>query len=268
MKTYRFAAVLFLFIAFSSQSFAQFNIVGSALSTGSGCYTLTNTTGQSGAVWNTTPVNLNQPFDITLTLNFGCTGTPQGDDNVGNAPNCGADGISFILQPMSSGVSATDGGVGYQGITPSLGVVMDDFSGNATDPLYDHISIHQNGDVDHGTMNELAAYTTAVGFPANIEDCLDHTFRFQWTPGSPNGTANVWFDGTLTLTYTGNIVSSIFGGNPNVFWGASASTGACMNLQTVCMAIAADFSSTLVCQGQATVFTDQSVSGTPISTYI
>ncbi len=71
----------------------------SAMST-SGCYNLTNTTDQAGAIWNAYMVNLTQAFDITISLNFG----NRPDINYDGGTNCGGDGISFILQPVGSGV--------------------------------------------------------------------------------------------------------------------------------------------------------------------
>ena len=107
-------ALLLLTLKVSAQ---QYNVTGTAFAMGTpGCYTLTTTTSQSGAVWNIYTIDLTQPFDITLTLNFGTLPFSSG-----------ADGISFVLQPVSSGVFGPGGGVGFEGITPSLGVVMDTY---------------------------------------------------------------------------------------------------------------------------------------------
>lgn len=279
---------VFLFLMVLNVSAQQYNVSGSAVVMANpNCYRLTNTTSQGGAVWNIYMINLTQPFDITLTLNFGSN---PGTSSVGT--NCGADGMSFILQPLSTGVVGVGGLVGFGGITPSLGVIMDDFWGNATDPPYHHISINKNGDPSHnvytpagvcppsGTLttlnaNELATYCSASGFPANITDGLDHLFRFKWTPTITGvGTIQVWFGNATTLpssptiSYSGNIVSNIFGGNPNVYWGVGGSTGACWNIQTVCMTTASNFSSpTSACAGDTVHFTNNSISGLPIQVW-
>ena len=259
----------YLFLNISTAQ--QYNVAGNAVAmTTPGCYRLTNTTSQSGAVWNIYKINLTQSFDITLTLNFG------NRSEIHYVPaTCGADGMTFVLQPLSSGVFGPGGGVGYQGITPSLGVVMDTYVDNPTDPSYQHISIHKNGDVLHNTTNQLVSYTAAVGFPSNITDGLDHKFRFTWTPTTSGvGTINVYFGTattlptTPTLTYTGNIVFDIFSGDPNVYWGVSGSTGGCWNIQYVCMTTVSNFSSdTATCAGTPVTFTNNSLSGLPISTY-
>jgi gliding motility-associated-like protein len=250
----------------------QYNVAGTAVvMTTPGCYRLTNTIGQSGAVWNIYKINLSQPFDITLTLNFG-----NRPGTIGYVPaTCGADGISFILQPLNTGVFGLGGGVGYNGITPSLGVIMDTYTDNTTDPAYQHISIHKNGDELHNTTNELKPPSAAIGFPANITDGLDHLFRFSWTPTSGGaGIINVYFGNATTLptsptqTYTGNVLNAIFSGDPNVYWGVSGSTGGCWNIQYVCMTTVANFASdTATCAGTPVNFTSNSISGLAITSY-
>jgi len=256
----------------------QYNVAGSAaVFGGPGCYRLTNTTGQAGAVWNIYMINLTQPFDITLTLNFG-----SNDADNYPSPTCGADGMTFVLQPLNTGMFGSGGGVGFSGINPSIGIIMDTYENGPDDNFtydqgIDHMSLSKNGSVIHGTTNELVppSYAASHGFPSNIEDGLNHLFRFTWTPGvSGNGVINVYFGNATTLpavptlTYTGNIVANIFSGNPNVYWGVSGSTGGCWNVQTVCMTTVANFSSAAsVCEGATASFTSSSVSGLPITSY-
>ena len=174
----------------------QYNVSGNAIAmTSPGCYRLTNTLNQIGAVWNIYKINLNQTFDITLSLNFG------NRSEIHFVPaTCGADGLSFVLQPLSSGAFGLGSGVGFHGITPSLGIIMDTYIDNPTDPAYQHISINKNGDELHGSANELIPPTSAVGFPLNITDGLDHLFRFTWTPTlTGTGTINVYFGNSITL---------------------------------------------------------------------
>ncbi|MFZ4398795.1 MAG: lectin-like domain-containing protein [Bacteroidales bacterium] len=264
--------VAILLINVLKVSAQQYNVAGSAVTmTSPGCYQLTNTIGQSGAVWNIYKINLSQSFDITLSLNFG-----NRPGTIGYVPaTCGADGISFILQPLNTGVFGVGGGVGFHGITPSLGIVMDTYTDNTTDPSYQHISIHKNGDELHGTTNELKPPALAVGFPVNITDGLDHLFRFSWIPTSGGaGIINVYFGTATTLpitptqTYTGNILNTIFLGDPNVYWGVSGSTGGCWNTQYVCMTTVANFASdTATCAGTPVIFTSNSISGLPITSY-
>lgn len=268
-------SVIVLIIAcfFSSKAIAQqYNVAGNAYANGGpGCFTLTNTTGQSGAVWNVNTINLTQPIDITLSLNFGCNDLDNYPD-----PNCGADGMTFVLQPNGTGSFGSGGGVGFNGLTPSFGVVMDTYENGPDDNIafdngVDHMSININGDVMHGVGNELIPPSTAAsnGFPVNIEDCNNHIFRFVWIPAPIGGTAQVYFDGVLMMSYTGDIVTNVFGGNPVVYWGVSGSTGGCWNVQSVCMTVVASFITTgNYCAGQSINFQDQSISGTTINSWL
>src|SRR5690606_20008308 len=93
---------------------------------------------------------------------------------------------------------------------------------------------------------------------ANIEDGLFHTFRIVWDPVTFD--LEVFLDGVSTLTYTGDIVTLFFGGNPIVYFGWTGGTGGVFNVQSVCMYRNAEFSSDLVtaCEGQEISFTDES----------
>jgi hypothetical protein len=67
----------------------------------------------------------------------------------------------------------------------------------------------------------------------NIEDGDFHPTIIRWEAATQ--TFTVHFDGALVLSYTGDIVADIFGGNPEVFWGFTAATGAANNDHRVCI---------------------------------
>ena len=171
---------------------------------------------QSGSVWNNIQINLNNPFHFNIDLFLGCN-------------NGGADGIAFVLQPISTSLGSSGGGLGYAGINPSFAVEFDTWQ-NSSDPSYDHIAIQKNGILNHNSGNNLAG---PVGFPpANyqIEDCQWHSAVFMWDPITQTFTLD--FDGYQNvISYTGNIVNNIFGGNPMVYWGLTAATGGANNIQ-------------------------------------
>jgi hypothetical protein len=212
--SFRLLLALF-FITSGISSYAQTGYVvnGSAAYLGADTWRLTPNAGsQGGSVWYQNYMSLNFNFDFTFNVYLG--------NNDG-----GADGIAFVMQPNSTGAGGVGGGLGYQGITPSLAVEYDTYQND--DPFYDHVAIQPNGNVN--TNSGAYQYASARADGGNIEDGLWHTTRIVWDAASNN--LKVYFDGSLRLNYTGNIVSTIFGNNPNVYWGFTGATGGASNLQ-------------------------------------
>jgi uncharacterized delta-60 repeat protein len=211
---------------------SDFTVVGDARGLGSACYELTpSELGRAGAIWynDVTPFfNLNQNFTITAELHFGAL------DN-------GADGIAFVLQPVGATVlGEKGGGLGYMGIAPSFVVEFDTYHNDEPwfdvgDPQQDHIGFMKNGSPYHkGPIS--GALLPPISLPVNIEDDQYHHVEFKWN--ASNKTMIVSFLGN-TYTYTGKIVDSLFGGNPNVYFGFTAATGSPLfnvsqNVQRVC----------------------------------
>jgi len=76
---------------------AQYQVNGNASQTSCNCYLLTpDQNNMSGSVWNLNQINLNNPFDYIFDVFFGY-----------NDP--GADGIGFVLQPISTSVGGSGG---------------------------------------------------------------------------------------------------------------------------------------------------------------
>ena len=121
-------ASLYLIIS-TSALFAQYTENGSAAATNCHCYVLTpDALTTSGSVWNNNKIDLNISFDFQFNVFLGCNGIK------------GADGIVFALQPISTSVGSTGGGMGFQGITPSIGITLDTWQNmEFNDPAYDHI---------------------------------------------------------------------------------------------------------------------------------
>src|SRR5437868_8708102 len=96
-------AVAFLTLLFIvKSSCAQYTVNGNAQQISCNCYNLTNeTNNQSGSVWNNNKIDLSQSFDFNFSVNLG-----RFDSN-------GADGMVFVLQPISTSVGSTGGGLGY-----------------------------------------------------------------------------------------------------------------------------------------------------------
>lgn len=243
-------------------SFSQYILNGSATKESCNCYLLTqDRERESGSVWQSNKIDLNQPFDFNFNVYLGCKDVE------------GADGIVFILQPLSTSLGAQGGGLGFQGIIPSVGISLDTWQNiitgeNNNDPVYDHISIQANGAIVHG--NDLAGPIQASATSANIEDCKWHVLRIKWDPSSY--TLSTYFDGVFRLSAQNDIVKDIFNNDPMVYWGFSASTGGESNVQKFCTALNPVFTSGLtndgICFGTPVTFKDSSTSFTSIKSYL
>ncbi len=212
--------------------FAQYTVNGNSTQNNCHCYTLTPALlFQSGSVWNNNKINLNQSFNFTFSVNLGC--------NDGN----GADGIVFVLQPISTSVGGTGSGLGYAGITPAVGVTVDTWQNTDpanNDPVYDHIAIQLNGNLNHlDPAYNIAGPVTALNGNDNIEDCLWHTMRIQWDAVTKTITA--YMDGSLRVSAVNDFVTNVFSGDPLVYWGFTGSTGGALNLQQFCTALEPHF---------------------------
>jgi hypothetical protein len=150
----------FVYSNFSNTSNLQLN--GSAFTTVTGDGTVLRLTpnedSQGGSAFSKTPVTLadNASFSTEFTFRF--------TDAGGIAP---ADGIVFVAETDSNSVGGVGGGIGYAGISNSVGVEFDDFNNG-----------YGEGDEDNGNH-------VAINFDGNVVDNY-------LTPVSPN-----FYDGNL-----------------------------------------------------------------------
>jgi gliding motility-associated-like protein len=201
---------------------AQFFLNGQAVALNDTCYRLTPAVNNAvGSIWNPDKISLNESFDVAVRLFLGCKDAD------------GADGIVFGFQPLSTSIGTTGGGIGFANIVPSLGIEIDThYNSDFGDPTFDHITVIRNGNVNHNSGNTLAGPVQARANNPNIEDCNYHDLRVNWN--APMQQLQVFFDCQLRLTYTGDIVNQIFGGDPLVFWGFTSATGGLNNIHEVC----------------------------------
>lgn len=190
----------------------NYNMVGSAQFISSdSSFLLTEEIGnQSGAFWSLETVDLSKGFEVEAKL------------NLGSLTSDGADGIAFVLQPLSFNQGSSGGGIGYMGIAPSLAVEFDTWR-NSSDPFdNDHAAVHINGDIS-GFQNEVDL--------GEIEDGLYHDLLIKWNKST--NTLEVMWDGKLIISYENDIITNVFDENPNVYYGFTAATGGSMNNQSV-----------------------------------
>lgn len=214
---------LFIFV-FAGLHGQTYTLNGVATALGGDCYQLTPSLSyQSGTVWYTNQIDLNNPFDLQFIMNFG------------NLDVDGADGICFVLQTVGNTAIGTDGGgMGYLDFGTSIGIEFDTYqNGSYSDPAEDHIAIEQNGDINHASAASIAGPVQASSSNANIEDGEDHIVRITWNPQT--FLIEVYFDCEFRLSGTINMIDEIFGGQNLVYWGFTSATGGLWNDQVVCL---------------------------------
>ncbi len=199
--------------------------VGDASALGGDCYQITaNNEWELGAVWFNEQLDLTEPFTINV------------DVNLGSADATGADGIVFVMQSVGPlAIGDAGGGLGFEGFNPSFGVEIDTWQNvDVGDPASDHVAFHRDGINWHNAPYfNLAGPVPARADGANIEDGQDHRFKLVWDPAVPS--VEFYFDCTLRLSLEVDLVTEIFSGNADVWWGFTGSTGGSSNAQSVCI---------------------------------
>ena len=116
----------------------------------------------------------------------------------------------------------------------SLGVEIDTWqNGNFADPVQDHVCIFRDGVNNHNIpFFNLDGPVSARSDGANIEDGQPHQFKVEWDPVTQE--LQVYFDCELRLSWTGDLSGEIFGGETQLWWGFTGSTGGSSNAQEVC----------------------------------
>ncbi|PUZ27062.1 gliding motility-associated C-terminal domain-containing protein [Chitinophaga costaii] len=242
--------VLCVFLWAHGQTQQPYILNGNATQRSCNCYQLTPaTTFASGTVWNKNKIDLSQSFNYVFDVNLGC------DTN-------GADGIAFILQTEGTNLGANGQGIGFEGISPSLGVLIDTYQNTSeNDPAYDHLAIQMNGLTNHQGTGNLAGPVQVLDGVNNIKDCQWHLLRIHWD--ATTHTLEISVDNQVRLSIQKDLVHDIFNDAPSVFWGFAGSTGGRTNVQQFCAALrpAFDFdASQILCDGTPVTFENSSSS--------
>ncbi len=172
---------------------------GANSNTIAGCFNMADLAPERGAAYMSKPFSLTHKLDMTFAVSFG------------KHDASGGGGLVWLLTP-SQQLGNDDMGYGF--ISPSVGVEMDTVKNYNADPEEDHIAVDENGGTPlHGGHPPVQASATS----ANIEDNREHELRITRDPALNR--LDVYFDGSLRLSYYKNIVSQIFNNNPTVYWG-------------------------------------------------
>ncbi|HEU5250993.1 MAG TPA: PEP-CTERM sorting domain-containing protein [Thermoanaerobaculia bacterium] len=113
---------------------------------------LTNGFGPSGSAFLTNTFSLASDASFSTFFSFQIP-NPVG---IGDADGPGADGIVFTVQTVSNTAGGGGGGIGYQGISPSVGVELDTFNNGGQDQNSgNHIGIDLNGSVSSVALTPI-----------------------------------------------------------------------------------------------------------------
>lgn len=193
---------------------------GKAYLTGSQVTLTDASTYEIGTAWNSTPIDLSNNFDMTFKIYLGASG--------------GADGIDFVLQNDSRGLTAIGGnghdkgyaessssGTANPAISPAVALCIEDY------PTDSNLQPQENGSLSNSCTH--ASGTCPYKFPSPLVDQKEHTYEVQWD--ATGHTLTLIVDTVTVLTYQRDLVKDVFSNKPSVYYGFTSATGALDNLQ-------------------------------------
>ncbi|MBL7941430.1 MAG: gliding motility-associated C-terminal domain-containing protein [Flavobacteriales bacterium] len=254
---FRYTPVILLATLTSMASAQSYFLNGDATAIGNDCYQLTPALGtQNGTVWYADQISVAGSFDLEFTMNFGDL-----DAN-------GADGMCFVMQTVgTNAIGESGGGMGYLNFANSFAIEFDTWQNSEYgDPVYDHIAMEVDGDINHTTpLGNIAGPVQMDALDPNVEDGEDHVVRITYD--SFTGELSVYFDCQFRLSAVINFVANVFDGQWSAFWGFTGATGGAWNTQVVCLSenIIATGPDVSICTGSST---ELSVAGNTAGTYI
>lgn len=109
---------------------------------------------QAGSVFSTSPISLASNVSFSTAFQFRFTNPGGACDGQG----CGADGLVFVVQTLSNNVGGIGGGIGYAGISNSVGIEFDTWNNGPIDGnSSNHVGIDVGGNVDSLLRAEVTA---------------------------------------------------------------------------------------------------------------
>lgn len=200
---------LIVFTMMTFKTYAQLNasLIGDAIDQGGNCFIITqDVLNQAGGVWYDNPIDFDDDFTIYYQNNFGSNAN-------------GADGMALVFKGNAvPEIGNAGGGVGYEGIIPSLVVEFDTFTNGVNgDPFFDHIGIQTGGNPNHNNpLFNLAGPVQANISSINIANGVAYSIKIDWVAATQ--TFEVFFDCELRLSLNYDIKTDIFSGDNSVFF--------------------------------------------------
>lgn len=178
---------------------------------------------QLSCAWNGSQIDFAGDFTLTLDYYFGSNN------------GAGADGNTFTFQPSASTACGTAGGqLGAGGIPNALVIEFDTYDNDNPTHLYDmscdHIAVEIDGSMQFAAP--LCGPVCAKPGGGNIDNGVIYQVDINWI--SATNTLEVFFDGLLRLTCVNDFITNAFGGQSQVYWGATSATGGLNNQQYFC----------------------------------
>lgn len=200
-----------------------FKLTYNAKRLGDSCFQLTKaSTFLNGAIWSQNRIDLSQNFKIYAKLNFG-------------NQSSGADGIGFVIQYLGSNLGSAGEGIGFGGISPSLGIEFDTYQ-NAYDPAYDHAALIKNGNSYHQNSPSNTLQGPLIPLKTNgatVKDGNYYPVAIIWDANTKTITCD--FNGVQKINKVIDLTKDIFKDSQYVYWGFTAATGGETNNHYVCI---------------------------------
>lgn len=211
---------------FSSTAGLQLN--GSAAQAGNVLRLTPAVAGQSGSAFTTALTPLGNLSSFSTYFQFQITDSGGITDEDG----AGADGIVFVVQTQNNNAGGAGGGIGYQGVTPSVGIEFDTYNngnnGSVGDPNGNHVGIDINGDVatpladtvvEPTRFNDGNVWNAWVDYDGNLNNLEVRWSQSLVRPILPQLTKNVNLTAVL--------------GQTNAYLGFTAGTGSAWGNQDI-----------------------------------
>ena len=193
---------------------------GNAAQVGNVLRVTPETYNQSGSVFSTSTVSLASNASFSTFFQFRFTSPLNGwgyNDGLGN----GADGLVFVVQTVGNNVGGIGGGIGYAGITNSVGIEFDTWNNGAVDNnSSNHIGIDVNGNISSVVLAEVTEADMNNGDIWNAWVDYDGSTQLLEARLNRSGVRPT----NAILSYTLDLATTL--GTTNAFVGFTSGTGA------------------------------------------
>lgn len=198
-------------------SVAGLTLNGAAVQAGNVLRVTPATFNQGGSAFSTSTVSLASNASFSTFFQFRFTQAGGSCDGQG----CGADGLVFAVQTVANNVGGIGGGIGYQGISNSVGIEFDTWNnGGGDNNSSNHVGIDVNGsvtslvlaEVTEADMNNGDVWNAWVDYNGGSNLLEVRLTRSAVRPGA------------AILSLTRNLASDL--GTTNAFVGFTSGTGA------------------------------------------